>query len=191
MADDFLSAPWTILHGAIGIPRPSGWTPFGDVNQGQNEPTDMAFAGQQPSADAGNPAAGANDPRTVRSLSSGKVTTSGWQYPDAHDQGLGWRVWVTDGQGGRLGYGHMDPSSTPPVGTAIAPGDYLGVYANPTNGLSTGPHVHVQAYDRFGNPMDPGTASPLTNGVIRTPYNGQDVMNPGKPHNGVDWVFKR
>jgi hypothetical protein len=134
---------------------------------------------------------GADNPRTVHSLTTGKVTTAGWQNPGDQNSGLGWRVWITDDQGNRTGYGHMDPSSTPPVGTIIKEGDNLGVYANPTNGSSTAPHVHVQAYDHNGNPMDPGGISPLTKGIITTPYGGRDGISLKMGHNGVDWAAPR
>jgi murein DD-endopeptidase MepM/ murein hydrolase activator NlpD len=129
--------------------------------------------------------------RTVHSLTAGRITRAGWQNPGDPDSGLGWRVWVTDDYGNQMGYGHLDPSSTPPVGTKINPGDSLGLYADPTNGFSTAPHVHVQAYDRAGNPMDPGAMSPLTRGRMTTPFGGRDAMTGRMGHNGVDWAAPR
>ena len=145
---------------------------------GQNVPV-----APQPAADS-KP----EDPRTVHALAPGKVTAVDWQNPGDHKSGMGWRVWVTDDKGGRIGYGHMDASSTPQLGQVINQGDPMGVYANPTNGHSTGPHVHVQAYDSNGNLVDPGTVSPLTRGKTKTPYGGlPDSLHP-KGHQGVDWV---
>jgi hypothetical protein len=132
-----------------------------------------------------------DDPRSVHSLTSGKVTVADWQNPNDQNSGLGWRVWITDDKGNRTGYGHMDPSSTPPIGAVINRGDKLGVYANPTNGSSTAPHVHVQSYDRFGNPVDPGMVSPLTGGRMTTPYHGRDGITHRMEHNGVDWAAPR
>ena len=136
-------------------------------------------------AAASNP----EDPRTVHALASGKVTAVDWQNPSDHNSGMGWRVWVTDDKGGRIGYGHMDSSSTPQLGQVINQGDPLGVYANPTNGHSTAPHVHVQAYDPKGNLVDPGTISPLTRGRIKEGFSAYDTLHPGG-HQGIDWVFR-
>jgi hypothetical protein len=131
------------------------------------------------------------DPRATRSIIAGKVTTSGWQYPSDHNAGMGWRVYVTAPDGSRIGFGHMDPATTPPQGAPVNVGDYMGIYANPTNGHSTGPHLHVQEYDPTGQIVDPGTISPLTNGQIKSPYGNYDPLIHPKGHQGVDWVVRK
>ena len=65
-------------------------------------------------------------PRSVYSLGGGVVSAAGWQKPNNHGAGMGWRVYVTEPDGSRIGYGHMDPSSTPSVGMQIQPGGLLG-----------------------------------------------------------------
>jgi murein DD-endopeptidase MepM/ murein hydrolase activator NlpD len=100
-------------------------------------------------------------PRSVFSMSRGVVSGAGWQNPGDHGAGMGWRVYVTEPDGSRIGYGHMDPASTPAAGISIQAGDPLGQYASPTNGHSSGPHVHVQRFDARGAIVDPGALSPL------------------------------
>src|SRR5262249_32158079 len=66
------------------------------------------------------------NPSSVYSLTTGKVDTAGWERPNDQKYGLGWRVWVRESDGSRTGYGHMDPRTTPPVGTPVEVGDYIG-----------------------------------------------------------------
>jgi murein DD-endopeptidase MepM/ murein hydrolase activator NlpD len=125
--------------------------------------------------------------RSVYSLGGGVVSGVGWQHPDNHGAGMGWRVYVTEPDGSRTGYGHMDPASTPRRGQRVQPGDLLGQYASPTNGRSTGPHVHVQRYDPRGNIVDPGQISPLHGpSIMGTRFNETDREHP-YPHQGTDW----
>jgi murein DD-endopeptidase MepM/ murein hydrolase activator NlpD len=129
------------------------------------------------------------NPSNVYSLSTGRVSRAGYQDPGNDKVGLGWRVWVTESDGSQTGYGHMDPRTTPPVGTQVEVGDHIGNFANPTNGESTGPHVHVQRFDPSGKLADPGVISPLFNGIITTRF-GKNVKDPTHPagHSGIDFV---
>jgi murein DD-endopeptidase MepM/ murein hydrolase activator NlpD len=100
----------------------------------------------------------------VYAMESGRVFGAGWQNPRNHHAGLGWRVSIMsdDGQSYRQ-YGHMDPHTTPAVSTHVNAGDYIGDYANPTNGSSTGPHVHVERRMIRNSrvAIDPGPESPV------------------------------
>jgi hypothetical protein len=128
--------------------------------------------------------------RSVYSLGSGVVSSAGWQDPNDHGAGMGWRVYVTEPDGSRMGYGHMDPTSTPPTGASVQPGDLLGQYASPTNGHSSAPHVHVQRYDVRGSIVDPGGVSPLHGRSTMTAgFQTRGRMHP-RPHQGVDWMAR-
>jgi murein DD-endopeptidase MepM/ murein hydrolase activator NlpD len=133
------------------------------------------------------------NPSNVYSLSTGRVSRAGWEDPNNHNAGLGWRVWITEGDRSQMGYGHMDPRTTPPVGTPVEVGDHIGNFANPTNGESTGPHVHVQRFDPSGKLVNPGTIPPLLNSKVSSPFrptaNPADKVHP-LGHGGVDWVPK-
>ena len=131
-------------------------------------------------------------PREVHDNQGGTVTTRGWQNPNHHTgahAGLGYRVWVTHPDGSRTGYGHLEPNATMTnVGDHVNPGGTVGEYANPTNGHSTGAHVHVQQNDSQGHLADPGRNSPLHGpSHVTTPYAQVDGSHP-HPHQGTDWV---
>jgi RHS repeat-associated protein len=90
-------------------------------------------------------------------------------------------------------YGHMDPATIPRNGTYVNSGTYIGEYADPTNGRSTGPHVHVQKVgplkiidplDTNSRFMDPGDSSPIPGGCKTS---GFRKMRFGVPHSGVDY----
>lgn len=121
---------------------------------------------------------------------------TGWQNPNAHHgkgSGMGWRTWLLLKDGSRVGYGHMEPSSTLPDGTEVKAGDIIGRYGNPTNGRSTGPHVHVQAYDKYGRLVAPPAVDPFGGGGKRgRQFREKDAMHRGSQykdgHQGDDWV---
>lgn len=123
----------------------------------------------------------------VDALRDGTVTRVGWQVPGNENAGLGWRVTITHQDGTYDQYGHMDPATTPAVGTPVNAGDYIGEYADPTNGSSTGPHVHHERRDRHGNIIDPGTESPIPGGELTSGFGERDPVHPGG-HQGNDWV---
>jgi RHS repeat-associated protein len=129
-------------------------------------------------------------PRAVFAVEDGRVFRAGWQNSLNHESGLGWRVSIiaSDGQS-YTQYGHMDPTTTPAVGTHVREGDYIGDYADPTNGRSDGPHVHLERR-AIVNPrttVDPGTVSPVRNGRVTTQFGERDALHP-QGHQGVDWV---
>jgi RHS repeat-associated protein len=123
----------------------------------------------------------------VQAVRAGEVTRAGWENPNDHTQGFGWRVYITAADGTSDIYAHMDPNTTPEVGEQIAAGACVGEYANPTNGHSTGPHLHYERRDANGNPINPGNVNPIPGGRITTPYRQVDPLHPGG-HNGIDFV---
>lgn len=130
-----------------------------------------------------------SQPRSVISTVEGVVGAVGWQNPKNKLGGMGWRIYINRPDGSRIGFGHMDPSSTLKPGTKVKPGDVIGLYANPTNGHSSRPHVHVQMFDNRGRIVDPGTTVPLARGgVISSKYEERGPMHKRYPHQGIDWV---
>lgn len=130
----------------------------------------------------------------VYAVADGEVFRAGYQNPNNPNAGLGFRISVNDGNGGYYQYGHMDPDSlTVQVGDTVRRGDLIGSYADPTNGSSSGPHVHVERR-LWSNPnvtVNPGNVSPLgPAGVMTAPWNSIDSMHL-TPHQGMDWAYPR
>ena len=127
----------------------------------------------------------------VECVKDGKVTRVGWENPNDHKQGFGWRVYVTTADGNDI-YAHMDPQTTPEKDTWVHTGDNMGDYANPTNGKSDAPHLHFERKDATGRSIDPGNAAPIPNGRVTSPYGdrGPSHSGPRYPngHPGVDIV---
>jgi murein DD-endopeptidase MepM/ murein hydrolase activator NlpD len=73
-------------------------------------------------------------------------------------------VCVTHDDGSRALYVHLQNGSTTPLplGSAIEAGDYLGRVGS--SGFSTGPHLHFELQDPYGNPVDP-FAGPCRTGI--------------------------
>jgi RHS repeat-associated protein len=127
----------------------------------------------------------------VYAIRGGTVTRSGWQDPDDHSIGNGYRTTIDTHDGYFDNYGHLQPGSASPPGTKVEAGDYIGRMADPTNGDSTGPHVHVERREnKTGAAMDHGTASPFA-GPSRITSGFQSPAETGvrdHPHSGVDHV---
>lgn len=122
---------------------------------------------------------------------SGTVDAAGWVYPDNHASGMGYRVQVDTGDGYHDSYGHLTPDSAPAVGTAIVASEtIIGTMADPTNGHSTGPHVHVERRDSENVAVDPGPASPfLGDSIITSGFGQVDAgLRSGTSHSGVDHI---
>lgn len=110
----------------------------------------------------------------------------GWENPQNHSQGYGYRAYCdrTDGQGGTV-VGHMEPGSIPEAGTLIGRDEAMGRYGDPTNGRSRRPHLHRGEYDRTGRLIQPNLPSPFRRSGQRTsPYGPRW----GGMHRGEDWV---
>lgn len=78
-------------------------------------------------------------------------------YDDNHCSWFGdWNaVYVQHADGSIAWYGHMKRNSltSKNVGDQVAQGEYLGVVAS--SGWSTGPHLHLEIYDKDNNLNDP------------------------------------
>jgi murein DD-endopeptidase MepM/ murein hydrolase activator NlpD len=115
--------------------------PVGRVTPSQGAPT--------------NPGAGQGPDRRFYSASNGTVAVVGWENPLDHGQGYGFRIRVQGDDGQTYTYGHTDPASSQvQVGDRVTQGQYLGDYADPTNGHSDGPHTHLEVRDP-SRPLQP------------------------------------
>jgi hypothetical protein len=122
---------------------------------------------------------------------NGTIDTVGWVNPDNHNTGMGYRVRIDTGDGYFDSYGHLTPDSTPAIGTPVVASEtVIGTMANPSNGESTGPHVHVERRDGAQVAVDPGTESPFPGPSEITSSYGQvdEDLRGGNPHSGVDHV---
>jgi murein DD-endopeptidase MepM/ murein hydrolase activator NlpD len=130
----------------------------------------------------------------------------GWENPQYQNQGYGFRIRIQGDDGQTYTYGHTDPASAQvKVGDRVTQGQYLGDYADPTNGRSTGPHTHLEVRDPsrpmqqeysdkiknsrgLGAVIDPRAYVPtvMPHGRISGKF-GNRILN-GKPefHPGVD-----
>jgi RHS repeat-associated protein len=94
-------------------------------------------------------------PRSVYAAHDGAITRMGWESPTNHNAGYGYYVQEALPDGSILTYGHLDPASIAPgikVGSQVGMGTRMGSYADPKNGFSTGPHLHL---DRHLGGMQP------------------------------------
>jgi hypothetical protein len=147
-------------------------------------------------------------PNPVYAVRDGHVFRSGWQNENIHHgegAGLGYRVSISDATGYDQ-YGHLDPDTV-----AVSPGDdvvagqLIGNYADPTNGSSTGPHLHHERRNLNGQIVNPGTSSPVAPGNMSptgrsysSPLLGRGRLTSGygsidsahsTPHQGNDWAY--
>lgn len=136
---------------------------------------------------------GTPNPRAVRAWDRGVVKSAAWQVPGvehgkAAKGGFVIKVEKLYGQG-TFGFAHADPTSAPPVGTYVNPGDFIGTYASPTNGSSTGDHAHLFDKDKDGNFQAPPIdgVPVVENQVITTQFGAVDASHD-KPHTGTDVV---
>jgi RHS repeat-associated protein len=156
----------------------------GAIGENRNNPMNMGASTQE----NGN---------GVYAVHDGNVRTIGWQNPQKHNgkgAGAGYRVQVEEGGGRVRIYGHMDPASIDLlINDSVAKGQRIGNYADPTNGHSSGPHVHVQLMEfssGIRRDVDPGGTSPLGRGGghVTTPFGVRDAMHPNA-HQGTDWAY--
>lgn len=164
----------------------------GSITIPLDEPERLHSPEQPKNVSSAEPGAGRPPSRAVRAIADGRVGVVGWQNPKHRSGkygGMGWRIYIEQPDGSRIGYGHMDPGSTLKPGTRVKRGDIIGRYADPTNGHSTAPHVHVQKFDKRGNIVDPGNDNPLPgHGRMKSAYGAKERGLRTKPHQGVDWV---
>ncbi len=126
----------------------------------------------------------------VYSKKSGYILRSGWQDPNNKKTGMGWRTSVMeDDKKHFMNYGHLDPESTLSPGSKVEEGAPIGRMANPTNGRSSGPHVHVERRNaNDGTEVHPGNESPYAGRSRRTSGYGDIDSMHSTPHSGVDHV---
>jgi RHS repeat-associated protein len=127
----------------------------------------------------------------VVAVREGEVIGSRWHVESDHSYGFGWFTRVADSKGVDY-YGHLDPDSTLPAGTKVKAGSAIGRIAVPTNGFSSGPHVHL-ARKELANPgvwVNPGKTPAIVGGHISLGFGRpHPLFMPNiVPHYGVDWV---
>jgi hypothetical protein len=119
----------------------------------------------------------------------GVVFRSGLQDPQNANTGMGWRTSINTENGFYDQYGHLDPASTSAPDKRVHEGDPIGRVANPSNGYSTGPHVHVERREFLGSTIDPGNRSPFAGpSIITSEYGAQEQGLRDLPHEGVDHI---
>lgn len=130
----------------------------------------------------------------VFATKGGIFSKAAWNDESKKDFGLGFFVRVKTGDGEVMNYGHLDPESVPKdlnKGDTVNEGDHIGRIAVPTNGTSTGPHVHVEKYVRQENGdwdhVDPGLKNPLGDENSYESAEYPEYPNK-KPHTGRDFA---
>ena len=128
-------------------------------------------------------------PRSVFAVESGTVIDVGWQDSNNYRKGWGYNI-KTGSWSDFYVYAHMDSDAVAvKKGSYVFKGQYIGQYANPTNGHSSGPHVHIGRM-KDGMHVDPGSISPLLGGRKTAPF-GKDVRDSmhKNGHSGVDYAY--
>lgn len=120
--------PWYLQH-VYGYGRvPSG----GEMNPSEHTGVDIPLpAGTE-----------------VQTLKAGQVVAAG------DDEQYGHYVVISDGKTICL-HGHLDDDVLVEVGEHVQKDEPIGYVAAGREGVSTGPHVHIEVADAQGNPLDP------------------------------------
>lgn len=90
----------------------------------------------------------------VYAMGDGYIFKRGWENEYDHKQGLGFRIWswiTINGEEFDVWYGHMS-EIYPVKHDRIKKGQKIGLSGN--TGHSTGPHLHVQFKDPYGDWCD-------------------------------------
>ena len=82
----------------------------------------------------------------VRAAREGRVIFAGWQG------GFGRLIILKHPGGMKTWYGHLSSINVEP-GQKVSKGTFIGRVGS--TGLATGPHLHFEVRDRFGNPLNP------------------------------------
>ena len=132
--------------------------------------------------------------RVIYAVESGVVLDQGWQNSENHNEGLGYRLRVLNANKSILWlYGHTDPFYMSfSSGDFVLVGQKIGRYASPTNGNSTGPHLHISGVNyQTGMFIKPENIYPLWGrGRVTSPYNIlRRINNRISTHKGVDYVY--
>ena len=135
--------------------------------------------------------------RNVSTVETGVVVEAGFENPDNPKQCFGFRIKVRSLDGERTWiYAHMDQTAPVFDGLLVSKGSIIGRYADPSNGNTTGPHLHLEVRDRQNQAiLDQGGADPIPGGRMTSGINPSRTLqtNNGlqvRPHNGTDWVAR-
>lgn len=214
---------WTVSGQAPGL-VPPGSAPAGSPTDDQTD-TDarVQVAGNAPAPGGqGDDGAGTSPVNTMPtapiavasavpdhrfySATGGIVKAAGWENPQNHKQGYGYRIQVQGDNGHLFIYGHADPGSAQvQPGDRVQPGQALGDYADPTNGRSDGPHTHLEERDpsqplqqqyapyihnsrALGAVIDPTPYAGIVmpGGGVRSPFLKRTFQGKTEFHPGVD-----
>ena len=136
--------------------------------------------------------------RCFYSADSGSVARVGWQNNADHGgstaarlAGYGFRLRISGPNGSTFVYGHLDPASINLVeGQQVAAGQLIGQYANPTNGYSSGPHLHFEQRSAQGVVMLPFSyiSTVMPNSTITSRPGNRVLNNVREGHPGYDLV---
>lgn len=125
---------------------------------------------------------------SVYAVSGGTVVAVGWENAQNQGQGYGYRIRVQVNATTVETYAHTAPgAATVRVGDQVTPGEYLTDIAVPTNGHSSGPHLHfdrrvngVHQAVNFGSRLPVGAGAIQSSGFFR---------NNGTFHGGYDFIY--
>ncbi|MES2483003.1 MAG: RHS repeat-associated core domain-containing protein, partial [Pseudomonadota bacterium] len=133
--------------------------------------------------------------RRFYSAAAGVVESVGWENPENHRQGYGFRVKVrTVSDASLFLYAHVEPDSIMVYeGLVVLRGEYLGRYAQPANGSATGPHLHFEWWSKARERLDPAAllSVVMPSAVVRDTIrfrNVHPVSGRARWHNGYDLV---
>lgn len=123
----------------------------------------------------------------------GVVESIKWNDPNDHNNYCGFMVQVKGKDGNLYTYGHMDPNSVGDinVGDSVGKNQFVGRIGDPTNGISTGPHVHFQAQKKGeSNPHNPGNYNPTRGKSKISAKFGKYTSGKlkGQNHWGIDYI---
>ena len=129
--------------------------------------------------------------RCVYSAADGTVARLGWESDGNQNQGYGFRFRISADDGSTFVYGHMDPLSVSLTERAtVVRGQLLGSYADPTNGSSSGPHLHFEHRNAAGAAIDASTFlnTVMPNHRVTSGFGLRDFRGIHQNHPGHDLV---
>jgi len=132
---------------------------------------------------------GRHPSRTVKAPFDCTIRRVGWENPDNHSQGYGYRAYCSRPDGSGVVVAHMAPGSIPAAGSVIRKDRSMGRYAVPANGDVTGAHLHRGEYDRNGVLIRPNLPPPFEGqGHMTSGYGMRTIKGKRKMHKGEDWI---
>lgn len=104
------------------------------------------------------------DTDRVTSIGSGVVDAVGWENPDNHNQGFGYRVRILNADKTYTYYGHLQENSSPlVVGQSINEFDLIGIMG--ATGAVTGRHTCLSIRPISGGSIDPSIVTGIPNAL--------------------------